>query len=70
VSDIPSRLIWPWQVCRYYRTEMRDIAVRHARERAAFDAWVIECEYAIYKLLQTPQTDKTSNQTNALPWDD
>lgn len=27
------------------RREMRDMAVRHARERAALDAWVIECQH-------------------------
>lgn len=35
------RLILGSEVLRI-RREMRDAAVRHARERAALDAWVIE----------------------------
>ena len=38
---------WPWQVWRhyqrYYQMLLRDLAVKHARERAALTAWEIEC---------------------------
>lgn len=33
------------QIIRHFRCEMRDMAVRHARERAALIAWIIECEH-------------------------
>jgi hypothetical protein len=36
-------LIWPWQAWREYRNAMRDLEVKHAKERAAFTAWEIEC---------------------------
>jgi hypothetical protein len=38
---------WPWQVWRQYQVALRDLAVRHARERAALDAWIIECEHEL-----------------------
>lgn len=44
---IPPHLIWPWQVWRFWRTQSRDMAVRHARERAVLEAWIIECEHKL-----------------------
>lgn len=44
---IPAHLIWPWQMWRFWRTQLRDMAVRHARERAELDAWIIEAEYEL-----------------------
>jgi hypothetical protein len=38
---------WSWQTWRRYRIALRDMAVRHARERAALDAWIIEVEYLL-----------------------
>ena len=43
----PTHLIWPWQVWRYYRVALRDLAVKHARERAELDLWEIECRHAL-----------------------
>lgn len=38
-------LVWPWHVWRHYRTVFRDLAIKHARERAALTDWEIECHY-------------------------
>lgn len=46
-TTVPAHLVWPWQVSRFWRTQLRDLAVRHARERAAMDAWIIECEHEL-----------------------
>lgn len=43
-SQTTDRLpFWPWQVWRHFRTKLRNMEVRHARERAALTAWEIEC---------------------------
>lgn len=43
-KDTTDRLpFWPWQVWRHFRTKLRNMEVRHARERAALTAWEIEC---------------------------
>lgn len=46
-TTIPAHLIWPRQVWRFWRTQFRELAVRHARERAALDAWIIEVEHEL-----------------------
>lgn len=33
------------RIWRHYQTEMRAMAVRHARERSALTAWEIECHH-------------------------
>ena len=38
---------WPWHIWRQHRVEMRDVAVRQARERAAVDARIIEAEHRL-----------------------
>lgn len=44
MSKNTTRLpFWPWQVWRHFRAQIRDMEVRHARERAALTAWEIEC---------------------------
>jgi hypothetical protein len=43
----PTHLVWPWQVWRFWRTQLRDMTVRHARERAALCAWIIEVEHEL-----------------------
>lgn len=35
------------EIVRQYECARRDMAVRHARERAAFDAWRIEVEHTL-----------------------
>jgi hypothetical protein len=48
MSDKPTSIpFWPWQVWRHYQRVFRDMAVRHARERAVLDAWVVEVEHML-----------------------
>jgi hypothetical protein len=38
---------WPLQMWRRLKRDLRDMRVRHARERAELTAWIIEVEHLL-----------------------